>query len=275
MKTLTDHTIIYDDECPMCTEYTKAFVKTGMLDENGREAYTTMAKSGVPNMNWDRARNEIALINKKDGTITYGPESILTIIGHSFPFFKPLFRTGAFKFLVKHLYLFISYNRKVIAPGKVFEGCNTCTPDLNLTYRWAYIIVAWLLTSIILVFYSRLAVPLFPASGFVREFIVCGGQIIFQGIVAWNLRRERAIHYLGNVMTISLAGALLLLPMILLGRFLDSNLFFIGYFMLVVALMFLEHLRRVRILEISGYISFTWVLYRFVVLFIILYLGNR
>ncbi len=272
MKTLTDHTILYDDECPMCKEYTKAFVKTRMLDANGREAYTYAAKSNLSNVNWKRARNEIAMINKKDGTVTYGAESILTIIGNSFPAFQPLFDFRLFKFLVRRLYFFISYNRKVVAPGNVFEGCNTCTPDMNYTYRWAYIIFAWLVTSIILVFYSKLAVPLFPESGFAREFIVCGGQIIFQGTIVLIVRKERAIHYLGNVMTISLGGALLLSPMLLVARLVHSNLFFIGYFMVVVGLMFFEHLRRVKILELPWFISATWVLYRFLVLFIILYL---
>jgi hypothetical protein len=121
------------------------------------------------------------MINKRNGKVTYGAESILTIIGHSFPVFQPLFDLKLFKLLARHLCFFVSYNRKVVAPGKVFEGCNTCTPDMNYTYRSAYIIFAWLVNSIILVFYSKLAVPLFPKSGFAREFIVCGGQIIFQG----------------------------------------------------------------------------------------------
>ena len=168
MRTLTDHTIIYDDECPMCKEYTKAFVKTGMLDKNGREAYTAAVNSNHPNIDWNRARNEIAMINKKDGKVTYGAESVLTIIGNSFPVFQPLFNLSLFKFLIKRLYFFISYNRKVVAPGKVFEGCNTCTPDMNYTYRWAYIVFAWLVTSVILVSYAKLAVPLFPESGFAR-----------------------------------------------------------------------------------------------------------
>jgi hypothetical protein len=272
MKTLTDHTIIYDDECPMCKEYIKAFVKTGMLDQNGREAYTEAVNSNHPNIDWNRARNEIAMINKKDGTITYGAESVLTIIGNSFPVFQPLFNLSLFKFPVRRLYFFVSYNRKVVAPGKVFEGCDTCTPDMNYAYRWAYIIFAWLVTSFTLVFYSKLAVPLFQESGFAREFIVCGGQIIFQGAIVLLVRKERAIHYLGNVMTISLGGAIMLCPMFLVAKFLDSNLFFVGYFMIVVALMFLEHLRRVKILELPWFISGTWVLYRFMVLYIILYL---
>jgi hypothetical protein len=270
MKTLRDHTILYDDECPLCSKYTKAFVSTGMLDENGREAYTKLVHSDIPGIDWNRARNEIAMINKKENTVLYGVDSLMSIIGNSIPFLKPLFTFKPFYFLMRQLYFFISYNRKAMAPGIVFEGKNTCIPDLNYAYRWAYILFAWLVTSTILVQYSHLAVPLVPASDFYREFLVCGGQVLFQGILVALTKRDRWIHYLGNVMTISLVGALALTPMLLLGGVITSNWFYIGYFVIVVGCMFLEHVRRVRILELPWFISASWVLYRFLVLSIIL-----
>lgn len=39
MRTLKDHVILYDEECPMCKLYTSAFVKSGMLEETGRTCY--------------------------------------------------------------------------------------------------------------------------------------------------------------------------------------------------------------------------------------------
>jgi len=269
-RTLVDHTIIYDDECPMCKEYTKAFIKTGMLENNGRVAYTEVVNTDIPTIDWKRARNEIALIDKKTNSVKYGLESLTTIIGHSNPLFKPLFNTKLFQFLMSRLYFFISFNRKVIAPGAIFEGRNTCTPELNYTYRWAYIVLAWLVTSIVLVFYSRLAVPLVPESNFFREFVVCGGQIVFQSLIVGATQRDRWIHYLGNVMTVSLGGALLLTPMFLLNIWIHHNWVYIGYFTIVVGLMFFEHMRRVKILELPWFISATWVLYRLLVLCIIL-----
>ncbi len=270
MKTLTDHTIVYDDECPMCNFYTKGFVKTGMLDGNGREAYTEMVSSNVPSIDWERARNEIALVNKNDNSVKYGVESLVHIIGYNFPMFKWLLNLVLIRFFISRLYFFISYNRKVIAPGKVFEGFNTCTPNMNYTYRWTYIIFAWLITSTVLVFYSNLIVPLVTESNFVREFLICGGQIVFQGIIVGLVKKDRWIHYLGNVMTISLGGALLLSPMFLLTTLIHSNLFYMGYFMIIVSLMLLEHIRRVKMLGLPWFISLTWVIYRFLVLSIIL-----
>ncbi len=270
MKTLTEHTILYDDECPLCSQYTKAFVSVGMLDDKGRASYTAAINNTIPNLDVNKARNEIALVNKKDNSVMYGVDSLLHIIGNSMPQFKPLFKLQVFRFLASKLYFFIAFNRKVIVPAKVFEGKNACTPDLNYTYRCLYIITSWLITSLVLVSYSKLIIPLIPASNFYREFMVCGGQIIFQGIVVAVVRRDRLIHYLGNMMTISLGGAILLTPMLLFHGLIDSGLFYAFYFMLVAGLMFLEHIRRVKLLELPWFISGTWVLYRLLVLFIIL-----
>ncbi len=270
MKTLRNQTILYDDECPMCTLYAKSFVSTGMLDKEGRQPYTECVNKAVANIDWNRARNEIALIDKETQHVKYGVDSIITIIGNSFPGLEKFFRLRPVFFLAQRLYFLISYNRKVMAPGKVFEGANTRTPDMNVRYRWAYIVFAWMLTSLILVYYFRLGAPLVPESGFLREVLVCAGQLVFQGVVVAMFRRDRVIHYLGNVMTVSLAGALALSPMFLLAGFVKSNLFYIAYFFMVVTLMFFEHMRRVKILELPFFVSVSWVLYRFLILFFVI-----
>lgn len=270
MKTLTDHIIIYDDECPLCSLYTNGFVKSGLLDENGRKAFSAAAKNNVSNIDLTRACNEIALINTKDNSVRYGVDSLMLVVGNSIPVFKPIFNWKPFRFVMNLLYFFISYNRKVIAPGRTFEGSNQCTPSFNLTYRCLYMIFTWLITSLILVYYSKLAYPLIPESNFYREFMVCGGQIVFQGFIVGLVHKDRLVHYLGNVMTVSFGGALLLIPMFLLRDLIVSNHFYIGYFMIVAGLMFLEHMRRVKILELPWFISATWVLYRLLILFFIL-----
>jgi predicted DCC family thiol-disulfide oxidoreductase YuxK len=42
MKTLNNQTLLYDEDCPMCTFYTAAFIKTKMLDTNGRKPFVTL-----------------------------------------------------------------------------------------------------------------------------------------------------------------------------------------------------------------------------------------
>ena len=264
MKTLSDHTIIYDEECPLCQAYTGAFVKLGMLDSEGREPYHKMVGEGLTHINWVRARNEIALINKKDHSITYGNDSLLRIIGFSMPWVQKIFRFRPFRFLLDQLYFFISFNRKVIAPGKVFEGQGRCTPDFNYPYRWAYIVLAWILTSLVLVAYVSLLNPLILKATFTREFLVCAGQIGFQGIIVAIVNRKKIIHYLGNMMTVSLLGAILLTPALFLSRLTENKFFFMGYFLSVVGVMLVEHMRRIKILGLPRFISTTWVIYNLI-----------
>lgn len=271
MKTLRDNVIVYDAECPMCKLYTGAFVKTGMLEVNGREAYTGMDPAIASIIDLQRAKNEIALIDRKNHTVTYGIDSLFKIVGNSWPLLQPLLRFTVFHWVMKKIYFFISYNRKVIVPGQEFESVNACTPDLNLYYRWVYILFTWLFTSFILSGYASLLQPLVPSGSFSREFLLCGGQIVFQSLTVYLDRKDRIIHYLGNMMTVSFAGGLLLLPSFLLSAFgvVTSPYFFLGWFALVVGLMFLEHIRRVKLLGLSGRVTAGWVLYRIILLVII------
>ena len=101
MKTLKNHTILYDEVCPMCNAYTSAFVKTGMLDKDGREPYQNMSCNYASKVDTLRAVNEIALVNKETGEVEYGIRSLFIILGNSFPSstrYRPLsilkFRAG-------------------------------------------------------------------------------------------------------------------------------------------------------------------------------------
>ncbi|MBI3221275.1 MAG: DUF393 domain-containing protein [Bacteroidetes bacterium] len=270
MKTLHHHTIIYDQECPLCNAYTGYFVKTGMLDDKGRVPFGEDTKKLFPTVDWERAKTEIALVNTTNGKTYYGIDSLITIIGQRFPKLIAIIRFDFIRFLVQKLYFLISYNRKVIAPGKVFEENHSCAPPVNFTYRWIYIMLAWVITSFVLLAYSFLLFPLVPSSELGREFLICGGQIIFQGAIVFTLRKDRLIHYLGNLMTVSLIGALMLTPMLLVGKLYHEPILFLLYFMMVVAWMFVSHWRRVKVLGIPFIVSITWVLYRLLVLLVIL-----
>ena len=274
MKTLRDHTILYDDECPMCNLYTGAFVNAGMLEKEGRVAFTKMPENIRQYIDYNRACNEIALVNVKSGNVRYGIDSIMTIVGHRFPWLRPLFETSVFRWIASRFYSFISYNRKVIAPGRIFEQSNSCTPKFHVGYRWAYLVFAWLITSMILTAYGKLLPTFLPAGTFGREFLICGGQIGFQSVTIFFLRRERLLHYLGNMMTISLAGSFLLTPALIAAHFhlVQQELFYVFWFGGVVSLMFWEHLRRVTHLGIHWSASLSWVVYRFLVLMILFFL---
>lgn len=269
MKTLSNHLILFDEECPMCMGYTQLFVKTGMLNQEGRVAYQKMPAEVCPIIDRQRAVNEIALVNIQNGEVTYGIKSIFKVIGHSLPFLKPLFTFSPFIWLMEKFYAFISYNRKVIIPAAIKkEGLQ---PSFKLSYRLIYLLVTWLVTAYILTDYATLLTDFVPLGGRYREYIICEAQIAFQGLIIFFYKREKFWDYLGNMMSISCAGALLLGIGLLAAKILTlPAISFLFYFMVIAGLMLLEHLRRSKLLALGFLLSITWVIYRLVVLGLIL-----
>lgn len=95
--------------------------------------------------------------------------------------------------------------------------------------------------------------------------------MLFQGTVILFYRKDKIWEYLGNMMTISFAGALLLSPMLVVAYYFQmSTVLFMLYFLVVAGLMLLEHLRRSKILNLGYTMSISWVLYRLIVLALIL-----
>jgi predicted DCC family thiol-disulfide oxidoreductase YuxK len=271
MKTLKNHLILFDAECPMCKAYTQAFVTSGMLDAAGRADYQSGIGAACPLIDKKRAANEIALVNLENGEVTYGIKSLFKVIGNSFPVFAPLFAFNPFVWFMSKVYAFIAYNRRVIIPaGKDDEG-YACQPTFKLHYRIAYLLFTWFCTGYILTAYARLLAGVVPAGGAYREYFICGGQIIFQGIIISTFAKEKLWNYLGNMMTISFAGSLLLVVPIILSHFIKFPLiFYPEYFMATAGLMLLEHIRRTKLLQLGWIMTITWVTYRVVLLGLIL-----
>ncbi|NTS43426.1 DUF393 domain-containing protein [Flavisolibacter sp. BT320] len=276
MKKLIEHVILYDAACPMCDLYTKGFQTAGMLDENGRLPYQDMPANLACSVNMERSVNEIALVNSTTGKVYYGVESLLQIIVHSLPVLKPLAKNKAFLFLVDKLYKAVSFNRRVILPAVKKEMQNPAfAPSFNARYRAVYIVFALVVSAFVLHRYSFFLNAILPASSFGREALICTGQLVWQGAMVFFLDRKKSWDYLGNLMTVSLAGSLLLGVVMAIGGVfgIQDGFFYLALFGLTVSLMLLEHMRRVRLLEVNGMLSATWVLYRILVLIILYMLG--
>jgi len=263
MEMLKNHIILFDAECPMCRIYTQAFVRSGMLEGEGRAAYQTEMEQLCPVIDRQRAVNEIALVNTKSGEVSYGVESLFKVIGNSWPVFGPLFRFRPFAWLMSKIYAFISYNRRVIIPAGKSEVTFAYQPTFKLQYRLAWLLFTGLATGFVLTAYAHLLTGFVPIGPAWREYAVCGGQMVFQGVVISTFAREKLWNYLGNMMTISFAGSLLLCLMLGVAHWVKlPALTFPLFFMGVAGLMFLEHIRRTGLLGLGWVMTVTWVLYR-------------
>ncbi len=270
MKTLKDHIILYDAECPMCKLCTNGFTKSGMLGEDGRVAYQQMPEAVCPFIDRRRAANEIALVNTKTGEVSYGIHSVFKVISNSLPIFRHLFSFALFIWLMGKVYAFVSYNRRVIIPADI-NHAEGIQPSFRLRYRVAYLIFTWVVVGYILTTYANVLTGFIAAGNGYREYFICGGQIIFQGIIVSIYAPGKRWDYLGNMMTISFAGALLLTPMLIISHFFHpAPVIYPLYFMAVAGLMFLEHLRRTKLLHLGWLLTISWTVYRIIILLLIL-----
>lgn len=266
MKTLPNQTLLYDEDCPLCNVYTSGFIVTGMLDKDGRKTYADITDEEHLFVDSRRACNEIALVDNKSKTVLYGIDSLLKIIGNSFPLIEKTGNLRPVNWLLKKLYYFISYNRKVIIPGKVNTDQAQCFPDFNYRYRLFYIVFALIITSTVLYEFATL-IPHYIQADFGKEMILATGQLFFQSLFIIGKDKITRINYLGNLMTVSLFGSLLISPLLIVSNYMTvSETFVLIWFGLVVLAMFIEHYRRIGLLELPKHLCLTWVLYRMLAL---------
>lgn len=271
MKTLENQTLLYDQDCPLCSLYTTGFVKSGMLDENGRKSYCQLSQEEQNFIDLKRATNEIALVNNKTKTATYGIDSLIKVVGFSFPVIEKIATVKPIHYILRKMYSFVSYNRKVIIPGNVSEENKLqCIPDFNHKYRFLFIAFALTITTFVLFGYSNL-IPILPKTNILREVALAFGQIVFQSLFLLKFNKQTIINYAGNLMTVSLMGSLILVPVLILNQFTNlPEILVLGWFAITVFIMCAEHFRRVKVLKLPFYLSYTWILYRILALALIL-----
>ncbi|TGD57037.1 thiol-disulfide oxidoreductase DCC family protein [Flavobacterium humi] len=271
MKTLKHQTLLYDQDCPLCQAYTSGFIKTGMLDKNGKKPFTEITQEESLFIDIERAANEIALIDTQNKTALYGIDSLLKVIGNSFPLVETIGKTKPVHLALRKFYSFISYNRKAIIPGPYATNTKLkCEPTFHFGYRFLYIVFALVMTSVALFQYFKM-LPLLPHGNYIRECILAAGQLIFQGVFLLKKDKKTIVAYWGNLMTVSLFGSLLLLPILLLNTIIAVNEYVVlAWFGITVLLMLKEHYRRIGLLNLPKYLSLTWILYRLIALFFIL-----
>lgn len=194
-------------------------------------------------------------------------KAFFEVIANSFPIFSRLFSFLPFIWVMGKLYSFVSYNRRVIAPASTGSKSD---PSFSVKHRVAFLAFTWIAVGFILTQYARLLTGFVPVGNTYREYFICGGQIIFQGIIVSFHVPAKRWDYLGNMMTISFAGALLLIPVILLSHFIHFPVTYPLYFLMVAGLMLLEHIRRTKLLQLGWLLTMSWATYRILILFLIL-----
>jgi hypothetical protein len=270
MKPLHNHLILFDAECPICTLYAKAVTGAGIVEEGNKMSYQNLTAETCPMVDRQRAVNELAIIDQTTGEVSYGIRSLFKILAAAMPLLKPLLTFAPFVWIMSKAYAFFSYNRRLIIPPTQSTQKHALQPTFRLSYRLLYLLFTWVATAWVLTAYVHLMKGILPQGNQFREYLICGGQIVFQGIIVTLIDKNKTFDYLGNMMTVSLGGAILLIPGLIAAAIFNVNpAVYAAYFLMVAGLMFFEHIRRVGLLNLWWGLSATWVAYRLLVLLLI------
>ena len=195
---LKNNKLLIDENCPMCTLYGKCFTRWKWIDQDTIRSYQKADKSLIEKIDATKAKSEIAYYNPKSRHTYYGIDAMIRIISQQKVWVYKLLTFPLVYQVLKMLYFFISYNRKVIVLMKPKSGGRDCTPSLHLGYRWAYIILVSILTGFILNFFSLKITQYTGHSPFppAFEYLIALGQIGWQGVVIQFFDKKQSLSYL-------------------------------------------------------------------------------
>jgi hypothetical protein len=103
------------------------------------------------------------------------------------------------------------------------------------------------------------------------EMAMVMGMFFFQ--LPFILQKTWSVkwNYYFNMLLVSVKGALLLWPFLIFNHFFRcSDWMNLSYFLGVVLIMFFDHKKRVAQMHFPVFISYTWVLYRLIILIFII-----
>lgn len=241
--------LIYDDHCPLCRWYSNLFVKKGFLTNEGRIPFSKLPAQLEKLIDTDRSRNEIPYLDIPANKVYYGIDALLEILGRKYPLIKSIGRFPVFHFLLRKLYSLVSFNRKLIVAKKCGSGEFDCSPELNYTYRFLFLFLAFAGSTLLLVpiHEQLLNNHSFYTLSLLELEIVHLSVCLVNVFLCFTLKKTRAIEYIGQVAVLSLCSLLMIVPLLMLNLFLPiPSWVLLGCFSLIALVIYREYIRRME-----------------------------
>jgi hypothetical protein len=142
----------------------------------------------------------------------------------------------------------------------------------SISFKVTVIVFSIVITAFTLNWYAALIQHLITINYNWRfELCMVTGMLFFQYPFIYKQQWQLKLDYYFNMLLVSLMGAILLWPVIMVNHFYTCvDLINVIYFFAVVWVMFWEHKRIVAKLSLPVFISYTWILYRIIILIFIL-----
>ena len=242
MKTTNlNKAIIYDDNCPLCAAYTKAFIKGGFLQKENRISFSEVNMQQFK-IDWQKAKHEIPVIDLKTGEVKYGIDALAEILQQKIFFIQPLLNVKIIYWFMKQLYKLISYNRKIIVASTPTASVNfDCTPNYSFFWRSMFIVVCFLMNLFFINGIFKNLSLLFPLQN-----VLLIGSILFATILLlYKITQHKLItevcsHFL--ITTLIASFFILCLSFCVNYFHLSNSIFFL--FCIPVLLIFLQQFKK-------------------------------
>jgi len=241
--------LIYDDNCPLCSVYTAAFVRLGLLPAEGRVPFTKASPALLSLIEIETGKNEIPLIDATTNKVFYGIDALLEILGQKMPVIKIVGSITPVNWFLKKLYKLISYNRKVIVARKCGHHQFDCSPEFNAFYRLVFLSIFLVFNSLMLlpIHYSILTNLSFYSLSFFQLESAHLLFVVTNCLIASFLPFKTALEYLGQINILALCTVLLCIPLLFFEGLIGGNNLFISLYLFALTVFVVrEYFRRMR-----------------------------
>ena len=243
-----DLELLIDEDCPMCNMYGNYLAKNDLVCLN---SYQNAVQQKSNSVNYEKAKNQIALIDHKNNKTIYGLEALYKAFEKKFPRLIGFLKLPLLAKIMPVVYAFISYNRKQIAPS----ASKICNPSFILKYRIAYLLFGLIISAFIFkIFCQKIIYDFIHLFSFNTILFLLAIHFCFQFTILLKYKFEKRIDYLGNLCTVFIIGNLLLVPIVILNTILElSNWIIATYVLLLVGFLIRVHFKRCKMIEV-GYL---------------------
>jgi predicted DCC family thiol-disulfide oxidoreductase YuxK len=243
--TINNKVMVYDDNCPLCNAYTNAFVKIGLLEANGRKAFSEATDSIMCKLDAHKSKNEIPLLDTVTNQTWYGLDAMLEVISVKFPLVKRVANIAPVKWCLQRLYKLISYNRKVIVAVPKTNSKYDCTPDFSAKYRLVFLVFVTLFTTVsIRPLYYFFNVQNISNIALQQVYIGFGILLLVAFALPKLLHNKMAYHYWGQIAMLSLLSLLLTLPLFFVSHMFVVPAFVKGLYILGLLVFMVKEINR-------------------------------
>jgi predicted DCC family thiol-disulfide oxidoreductase YuxK len=266
MELLQNKLIVYDGACPLCLSLRDKVLRWGIFPQSKVANYYELPDAQAAQIDPERFRNEMAVIDTDGGSTIYGADGIRKIFSEKWVLAKLFFSIPGIMRPIRFIYRTLAHNRYVIStPRKDMPVCN-CEPDAPAISHVAYLgfctVVAVLVTFFFgsgLAIYDSTVTALGSGIGML---LVAGTGWLLQGLHAWLAFGENRFQYLRHMCTVMRMGVMPLLPAAILMYIFDDLSPWVPFLSVVWSsgMMLRQHYLRIWRLSASQGWTFSWFL---------------